>query len=80
MIKINLGDITNPETKVKKDIVVQAASPNKLKDILIGGGFVLIGITYLTVTAFKNGVKAYEDAELCTLSELGLLGDPNKLT
>ena len=29
---------------VKKDIIVKAAAPNKLKDALIGGSFVIGGI------------------------------------
>lgn len=75
MIKIKLGSITNPDTMVKKDIVVQAERANNLKEILIGGGLIFLGISYLTAAAFKNGVKAYEDAEMRTLSDLGLLGD-----
>ncbi len=74
MIKFTRGGVTNPETGVYKDIVVKAAGPNSLKDILIGGSMVLIGITYLTVTAFKNGSKAFEDAELRALAEAGLIG------
>lgn len=74
MIKFTRGGVTNPETGVYKDIIVKAAAPNSLKDILIGGGMVLIGITYLTVTAFKSGSKAFEDAELRALAEAGLLG------
>lgn len=75
MIKINLGDITNPDTMVKKGIVVRAARANNLKEMLIGGSLIFLGISYLTVAAFKNGVKAYEDAEMRTLSDLGLLDD-----
>lgn len=75
MIKINLGDITNPDTMVKKDIVVRATRANNLKEMLIGGSLIFLGISYLTVAAFKNGVRAYEDAEMKTLSDLGLLDD-----
>ena len=74
MINFKRGGVTNPETGVYKDIVVKAKAPNSLKDILIGGGMVLVGMTYLTVTAFKNGSKAFEDAELKALAEAGLLG------
>ena len=48
---------------------------NKLKDILIGGGITLIGITYLTVTAFKNGCYTFEAEELQTMIDLGLIKD-----
>lgn len=61
MLKFNKGWIGNNEG-IKKDIVVKAVSPNTLKDSLIGGCIVLIGITYLTITAFKNGMDKYEDA------------------
>lgn len=73
MIKFKQGWISNDKTGVTKDIVVKAAAPNTLRDTLIGGGMVLIGITYLTVTAFKNGAKKFDDAEFQTLSELGLI-------
>ena len=73
MIKIKQTSITNPTTGVTKDIVVKAVSPNNLKDILIGGGMVLAGITYLTYTAFRNGSKKFEEAELQVFSDLGLM-------
>ena len=74
MIKFKQGAITN-ECGDTKDIVVKAATPNKLKDIIIGGGTVLVGIIYLTYTAFRNGSKAFEKAEFDTLDDLGLLCD-----
>lgn len=52
MIKFKQGGITNPVTGVGKDIVVKSVTPNNIKDALIGGGIVLIGIIYLTSTAF----------------------------
>lgn len=74
MIKFTRGGVTNPNTGEYKDIVVKAVSPVGLKDAMIGGFWLLAGITYLTVTAFKNGAKAMEDAELRALDECGLLG------
>lgn len=73
MIKLNYGSITNPKTGESKDIMVKAATPNKIKDILIGGGLVLLGITHLTMTAFRNGANKFEAAELDTLSDLDLM-------
>ncbi len=73
MINFKMGSITNPETGVTKDIVVKAASPNTLKDIIIGGGMVFIGIVYLTTAAFRNGSEKFEAAECETLSELDLM-------
>lgn len=75
MIKFKQGCITNTETGAAKDVIVKAATPNKLKDILVGGGMVLIGITYLTVTAFRHGSEKYEEAEMQTFSDLDLFRD-----
>ena len=72
MIKFKQGDIQNMEG-VSKDIIVKAAAPNTLKDMLIGGGVVLIGIAYLTTTAFRNGSKKFEEAEYKTIVDLGII-------
>lgn len=72
MIKFTQGSIRNMEG-VEKDIAVKTAAPNNLKDILIGGGMVLIGIAYLTSTAFRNGSKKFEDAEYQTMVDLGII-------
>ena len=72
MIKFKQGTICNMDG-VEKDIIVKALAPNKFKDVLIGGGIVLIGITYLTVTAFKNGSEMFEAAEFKTLSDLNII-------
>ena len=72
MIKFTQGNLTN-DAGVTKDIVVKAATPNKVRDILIGGGLVLVGIAYLTTTAFKNGAKTYEFAEWDTMVDLGII-------
>lgn len=58
---------------VKKEIIVKSALPNHVKDVLIGGSMVLIGIMYLTSTAFKNGSKAFERAEYQTMIDLGII-------
>lgn len=73
MIKFNCGWIGDDKTGAKKDIVVKAVSPNTLKDALIGCGLVAVGITYLTVTAFKNGAKKFDAAQWQTLDDLNLL-------
>lgn len=74
MIKFKQGWIETNEG-VRKDIVVKAKAPNSLKDMLIGGGITLIGITYLTVSAFKNGSKMFSEAESQTMDDLGLFCD-----
>lgn len=72
MIKSKFGPITNPITGMTKDIVINALSRKSLKDILIGGGIMMVGITYLTLSTFKNGAMAFEEAEYKTLEELDL--------
>lgn len=73
MIKMIAGRVRNSETGAEKDIAVKAAAPNDLKDILIGVGTVMVGITYLTVTAFKKGAWAYESAEVDALRGAGII-------
>ena len=73
MIKSKLGPITNPKTGMSKDIVINALSKESLKDILIGGGIVMVGITYLASSTFKNGAKAFETAGYETLESLDLV-------
>ena len=72
MIKFKQGYLVN-SSGVQKDIVVKSTAPNTLKDALIGGGIALIGIVYLTVTAFVNGAKRMEAAEFETMEELGII-------
>lgn len=73
MIKINRGSVGSTDGSKWADIIVKAAAPNDLKDILIGVGTVLVGITYLTVTAFQKGAKAYESAEFNALVDVGVM-------
>ena len=72
MVKFKQGCIRNNDGSIK-DIIVKATTPNTLKDMLIGGGIVLAGITYLTVTAFVNGSKKFEEAEFKTMVDLGII-------
>ena len=72
MIKSKFGPITNPKTGMSKDIVINALSKESLKDVLIGGGIVMVGITYLALSMFKNGARAFETAEYETLESLDL--------
>lgn len=74
MIKLKHGWIGTDEG-LAKDLVVKAVAPNTIRDALIGGAMVMVGITYLTATAFKHGCDKFEAAEMATLSELGLIDD-----
>ena len=80
MIKSKFGPITNPKTGMSKDIVINALSKESLKDILIGGGIVMVGITYLALSTFKNGAKAFETAEYETLESLDLFTNQRSKT
>lgn len=73
MIKMNFGSIGNYDTGKYEDIVVKAGAPNDLKDIFIGGGLIVAGVIWLTVTAFKKGACAYEKAEFDVLEKQDLM-------
>ena len=74
MIKFKQGKLTNMEGTIK-DIVVKSATPNKFKDMLIGGVIVLVGIAYLTTTAFRYGSEKFEEAEYKTMVDLGIINE-----
>jgi hypothetical protein len=79
MIKIKTGSMFgSPGTNVcDHEVVIPVSSPFGLKDALIGGGMVLMGIAYLTYTAYMNGAKAFERAELHTMREADIINwDP----
>jgi hypothetical protein len=77
MIKFKMGSVESTETGQIEDIVVKSTSPNSLKDIVIGGIAVIVGIGYIAVSAFKNGAKAMETAELKALDACGLIKKPD---
>lgn len=74
MIKFKQGELKNMEGTIK-DIVVKSATPNKFKDMLIGGVIVLVGIAYLTTTAFRYGSEKFEEAEYKTMVNLGIINE-----
>lgn len=74
MIKFKQGELKNMKGTIK-DIVVKSATPNKFKDMLIGGGIVLVGIAYLTITAFRYGSEKFEEAEYKTMVDLGIINE-----
>lgn len=79
MIKFKVGNIGNMNGDFK-DIVVKTAIPNKIKDVVIGGGLVLLGVAHLTATAFKNGAKKGLEAETETMRDLGITEDGTHTT
>lgn len=72
MIEFKQGELKNMEGTIK-DIVVKSATPNKFKDMIVGGGIVLVGIAYLTITAFRYGSEKFEEAEYKTMVDLGII-------
>ena len=74
MIKFKHGSVTNPKTGVTADIVVKSPTANKIRDILIGGGLTLVGITHMVRTAFRNGAETYQVAEFNALEDADLIG------
>ena len=74
MIEFKQGELKNMEGTIK-DIVVKSATPNKFKDMIIGGGIVLVGIAYLTITAFRYGSEKFEEAEYKTMVNLGIINE-----
>lgn len=74
MIKFKQGELKNMEGTIK-DIVVKSATPNKFKDMIVGGGIVLVGIAYLTITAFRYGSEKFEEAEYKTMVNLGIIDE-----
>ena len=74
MIEFKQGELKNMEGMIK-DIVVKSATPNKFKDMIVGGGIVLVGIAYLTITAFRYGSEKFEEAEYKTMVNLGIINE-----
>ena len=70
---IKCGSITNPETGVTKDIIVKSNRPVSYIQLAVFSGVMAVGVTYLVSTAFTNGVKAAVQAEIHTMSDLGLI-------
>lgn len=74
MIEFKQGELINMEGTIK-EIVVKSATPNKFKDMIVGGGIVLVGIAYLTITAFRYGSEKFEEAEYKTMVNLGIINE-----
>ena len=73
MIKKVLGDVWTLDKAKKADVVLKAAFPNNLKQMLIGGSLIISGIVYLTVGAFINGAVKSLEAEDEALEEIGCI-------
>ena len=56
-----------------EDIIVTAKAPNKVIEVLIGGGLIMSGVIYLTNKAFRNGSTAFDDAQTRVLMKMGCM-------
>lgn len=75
-MKVNCGNIQNPETGETKDIIVSPEKGAVAKLICCGIGMVTCMVTCMVTvarTSFKHGVRRMDQAELETLEELGLI-------
>ena len=71
-MRFKQGMVTNNKTGRSKDIIVDA-SPTSWKESMIGCFIIGLGISYLTNKAFRNGAKAYEEAEFKTLMDIDVV-------
>lgn len=75
MLKFNGGSVTNPKTNITKEIILKVKGPNNLKDLMIGSSITILGITYLTISAFKNGAETFLNAENKALVDADIMSD-----
>ena len=73
-MRFKQGELCNNKGQMK-DIIVNASSATSWKESMIGCFIIGLGIAYLTNKAFKNGAKAFEEAEYKTMVDLGIIED-----
>ena len=73
MIKYEYGWISDTNGANKTPVIVKSALPCKASDLAISIGLMGLGITYLTISAFKHGARCHEKAEFDVLEKIGLL-------
>lgn len=76
-MRVNLGDVTNPKTGKVEKIVAKSKVFATKKSIIIGAGFVLLGIGSglytIARSAYKNGALDAMNAETLALDLAGLI-------
>lgn len=83
-MRVNLGDVTNPETGKMEEIIAKSKVFASKKSIIIGAGLVLLGIGSglytIARSAYKNGALDAINAETLALDSAGLInwGDGTK--
>lgn len=73
-MRFKQGELCNNKGQVK-DIIVNASGTTSWKESIIGCFIIGLGIAYLTNKAFRNGSKAFEEAEYKTMVDLGIIED-----
>ena len=74
-MRFKQGTVTNNRTGRSKDIIVEVSRTTSWKESMIGCFMIGLGIAYLTNKAFRNGAKAFEEAEYKTMVDLGIIED-----
>lgn len=74
-MKIKFGDLTRVDGDAIEEIIVKSSLLTQTKDILIGGGMILLGVGYLCCAAFKNGVDETAKAEQRACKNAGYLNE-----
>lgn len=76
-MRVNLGDVTNPKTGKNAEIVAKSSIFASKKSIIIGAGFVLLGmgsgLYTIARSAYKNGALDAMNAETLALDSVGLI-------
>ena len=73
-MRFKQGELCNNKGQAK-DIIVNASGTTSWKESMIGCFIIGLGIAYLTNKAFRNGAKAFEEAEYKTMMDLGIIED-----
>lgn len=68
----NFGNVVNPETNATEEVELDIIKALKPKTLLIGGGLIAAGFTYICLSSYKNGADAFMNAEVVALAKAGL--------
>ena len=79
-MKIKFGDLVRLDGGATEEIIVESSLLSQTKDILIGGGMILLGVGYLCCAAFVNGVRETQNAEQRVYKNAGYLNEEGHAT
>ena len=72
-MKFRQGRVSATDNYDWQEIIVTTKAPNKVKEVLIGGGLIISGVSYLTYKAFRNGASAFDDAQTDALKKINVI-------